>query len=350
MFREQTQGLTRIVPTVAGQRAYARMVSAVRTGYLHFRIRATVTLAGGPQTAMRNAGSLWSLVDFIGIEENGKDRVNIPGTFLRVLAEMASARTLSAVRITNYANGAYVLEESATLPLAWPLAVRPYDTVFMQRDPAATCQVFAVFNTIAAGLATSLGDAGTATISGLSLDCEQVYDDSLGIKPFFIPNIRMISEPITGAVTGFPVRLLTTKHLRAAIIGQLASVVGEVQDVINALVLRSDERSIIGDRPVDFENLVCDAEREFGGNIRNHGFDGSAAATQPVGNTYLPLNFQRQGQLGEVINPLRDVNFRAEIEGQASVTAGAGTSRVQVLLYELERVRGLTAGALPFDA
>ena len=350
MYKEQTQQLARIVPTVAGQRATTDMISAVRTLYLDFRIRATVTLAGGPQTAMRNAGSLFALVDQIGITENGRDRALMDGRMLRVLAEMVAARTLSATRISNYANGAYVLEESARLPFAWPLGAQPVDTAFMQRVPEAKCQAFAQFSAIAAGLTTTLGNAGTATISALSLDVIQGYDDSLGVKPHFIPSYRTVATPIAGTVTDFPVLLATERYLRAAIIAQRATVVGEVDDIITNMALRSDNRDLIGPRLADFENLTCAAEQEFGGDFRNHGFDASATATQPRTNAYLPINFQRQGRLGNILNPLRDINLRLEVDAAVSVTAGAGTSSITTLLCELERVRGLTSEAPPFQA
>jgi len=231
---------------------------------------------------------------------------------------------------------------------AWPLGAQPVDTCFLQRDPQATCQVFVMMNSITTTtqLATT---AGTVTLSNITVDVQQHYDDSVDIKPFFIPTYRMISEPITSTVTAFPIWLRTSKFLRGIIVGQDSSV-GEVQDIITNLAIRGDNRDIIGPQSVNFEDLCTDAQWEFAGPFFNHGYDASAAATQPQQALYLPYNFQRQGRLGNILNPLRDFNFRLEIDGQATVTGGGTASAVRVVMMELERVQGLTAPNLPFAA
>lgn len=350
MYKEQTSGLATISPATvgAGTRGYARMISGVRTLGIRLRIRATATLAAGPKTALRNAGSLWACVDQVGIEENGVDRVNVPGKYLRVLSEMVAPGQLpNTVRIASYADGAVVLEETAVIPFAWPLGAQPVDTCFLQRDPQATCQVFVMMNSVTT--TTQLATTGTVTLSNITVEVQQVYDDSVDLKPYFIPTYRMISEPINAAVTAFPIWLRTAKYLRGIIVGQDTSV-GEVNDIINNLALRGDNRDLIGPQSVSFEDLATNALWEFAGPFFAHGYDASVAATQPSTHVYLPINFQRQGRLGNILNPLRDFNLRVEVDGQASVTAGAAASTVRIMMMELERVQGLTAPELPFAA
>lgn len=351
MYNTKTTALPTIVASLlpVGQRIYSNMISGVRTHAIRVRIRGTATLAGGPATAIRNAGSLFALVDAIGIEENGEDRVNIDGRMLRALSQMVAPRPLSAIRLASYANGAYALEESAVIPLAWNLGVSPVETVFVERAPKQQTRVFTVFNA-STGTTTLLATtAGTVTISNLTITLEQIYDDA-SIRPIFIPRIRNYSEVVPGANAGQIIYLKSDRWIRGLILRQ-DSTVGEVDDIVNNIALRGDFRDYIGPGLVNFEDLVRGREFEFGGSLTAAGIDATAAApVQPDRNVYLATNFQEAGRLSNILNPNVDLNLRWVADVQASVTAGATVSRLDTMFYELERVPGITAEAAPFRA
>lgn len=342
-------GSIALTAATVGQRLYTRLISGMRTQGLIFRLRGTVTLAGGPQTSLRNAGSLWSIVSQIGLEDNGDDVARISGRELLFLTQMISAQPRTFQRLSSYANGAYTLEESAYLPFSWPLAVSPTETCYVEPDPRNALQAFAVFDATAALLTTALGDAGTATLSNVSLDVIQVYDTEK-IRPLFIPRYRTIQEVIAAANPSFPFYIKTDKLLRGIIIEQDTIPVGNVDDIITTLALRSDDREIIGPAQANFEDLARDQEGEFAGRTWGFGLDASAANTQPTTvNPFLGVNFQQSGRISNVLNPNLDRNLRAVMAVAPSVAAGVTSSLVKCTLLELARVPGITADSLPFE-
>lgn len=351
MFNTKMTALPTIVASLlpTGQRNYSNMISGVRTHAIRVRISGTATLAGGPATAIRNAGSLFALVDAIGIEENGEDRVNIDGRMLRALSQMVSPRSLSATRLSSYANGAYNLSESAIIPFAWPLGVTPVETCFVERAPKQQTRVFAVFNATTGTTALLATTGGTVTISNLQIKLEQIYDDA-AIKPLFIPKIRNYSEVIAGANSGQIIYLKSDRWIRA-LIARSDSTVGEVDDVVNNIALRGDFRDYVGPGLVPWVDLVRGREFEFGGTLTAAGIDATAAApVQPDRTCYLATNFQEAGRLSNILNPNVDLNLRWVADVQASVTAGATVTRLDTCFYELERVPGITSEGAPFRA
>lgn len=328
----------------SGQKAYTRLQGGVRTHGLIFRIRGTVTLAGGPATALRNAGSLWSIIDAVGMEDNGKDVCRIDGMTARALSQMVAARSLTAQRINGYANAAYTLEESIYIPFAWPLAVSPVESVYVEPDPRNALQAFVVHNANASTfVSTKLATTpGTATVSGVTVDVIQVYDTDKD-RPLFLPFYRQIQEVVAGTATEFPFYIKTDNLLRGMIIGQDTSGVGNVDDIISAIAVRSDGRDIIGPSLANWETLVRQCEQEYGGDLGSFGYDASAAATQPTLSTvYLPILFQQSGRLSNVLNPAADRNLRAVLSVAQSGVAAAGTSLVKATLFELLELPGVT--------
>lgn len=339
------------VPTIAlgtpqvGQRAYSRLLSGFRTHFLKFTIRTTITLAGGPKTSLRNAGSAWSLVDFIGVEDNGDDIARISGVELRMLSQMVAPQHLTARRITSYADGVYVLEETAILPFAWPLSVAPVETCLVERNPSNALQAFVIWNDNGLNL---VGGAGTAAVSNTTVSIEQVYDFEK-TPPLFIPRYRSIFEPITATVTDFPIYIKTGKLLRGMIVNTYAGTVGLVADIISNIKLLSDQRTYIGPAKAAWADVTRWQEYQFGGNLHALSLDTSAAATQPDADSFLALNFQESGRLSNVINPANEQNFRIEVDAAVTAAAGAGSSAVRLMLMELEQVSGITAPQLPFQ-
>lgn len=335
----QTLNMSTTAPP--GFRQTAQILSGFRTHSFRLTARATLTLAGGPATALRNAGSIWGAITNVGIVENGEDRWNVDGMTLRALSQTISARSLSAQRVTAFANGAYTLEESVEIPLAWPLGVSPVETCFIERDPRQATFVFAVLNPAGTQLVET---PGTAVLSNVTITVEQIYDD-LAAPPLFSPTARMIQQQIVASSTNIDMFLRTTEYLRGFIVGQRTDI-GDVEDIITTLAVRGDFRDLIGPGQVPWDDLVKGyAEFMYGGDLRAFGF--SATAAQPASDVYLPLIFQENGRLGNILNPQRDVNLRLNMTALPSVTGGAAASFVNVCMLELERIPGRTAPQLP---
>jgi len=277
----------------------------------------------------------------------------------RFLSELIAPRALSRnQRIATLADGAQSLEESLILPAAWPLSIKPEETCFLERNAKNATNVTVRWNNATGGGAGAnplVTTAGTVTPSAYTVTIEQDFDDAKEpdpqggmrlIRPVFIPRYRVIQQQVTAVNAELPIEILTDKFLRAIVIHQVTNV-GDVDDIINSLALISDDRELIG-RMTNAEDLFRSAEQEFGGGIENFGF--SASAAQPNSGSYIPISFQKSGQLARVLNPRTDVNLRLILNVQPSAAAGATVSNIRVVLLELERVAGYTSDLIPFAA
>src|SRR5438105_11752342 len=126
---------------VAGQRVFSRLINGVQTHYVQLRASGNFTIVTATGV-VRNKGSIWAAWQFIGLDENGRDRVLIDGRALRAMSEAFSQNQLSFQRLTSTAAGATSLIESARIYFAHPLAAAPAETVFKERDPRQVLQVF----------------------------------------------------------------------------------------------------------------------------------------------------------------------------------------------------------------
>lgn len=345
MYTTRRESLGTLAPVAAniGSRVYADMRNGKRTLRMICRINATVTLAGGPATGLRNIGDPWALISSFGIEENGVDRWNVDPRAQRFLTEMIAPRAQSAVRINNFANGAYTLTSTIVIPFAWPLGVRSVDTAFMERDERQALQFFIVPNLDGTRLVTT---AGTATVSNVTVNVIQEYDDLRSQRPLFLPTARMLNQAFPATVTQEPFYLKTARYIAGMAVMQDSNV-GEVSDVLTALALLGDRREIIGPQPIATAQLAQAMQLDFGGAVQLGGF--SAVATTPGEGAYLGFNFREGGRLSNIINPARDTNFRLSVNATPSVTPGATSQNLRVMLLELERVPGLTTDSLPFE-
>lgn len=321
---------TTIVP-IAGQRVTSDLKNGFKNYWIRLVARATVQVAVAPATALRNRGSVFAMFDEIGIDENGTDRHLYDGRMLRFISEVHAPSALDSVR-AQVAIGTYNLEEQATLFFSHPLAAAPEETSYREIDARQKLQVFAKLNATPSARIFNVGGA-TVTISNISIDVKQVFDDRSPTVPLFIPVARQMLFEVSGTNPLATEYIKTSRFTRGIAIMQDTDTDGEVSDIINALALRGDNRDIIGPQQISFRDLVLDQEAIYGG-----------AVTQQGG--YLFLNFQENGKLSNIINPADDVNLRFEFDWK--VSAGAGTSRVRVALLELERTAGLVAKELPF--
>lgn len=329
MFNLQKNGRPSIAP-VAGQRVYSRLINNVQSHVVQLDVTGTVTIATADATAILNRGSLWACFDEVGISENGRDTVLMHGRVLRALSEQAAPSPLSAVRLTSTAQAAYTLKESARIEFAHPYAIQPRETAYREHDPRQLLEVFVKLNSNAAALIATAGGGGTVTLTNLSVNVTHIYDGVETVAPFFIPHVRQLVDKVTGANAAQPFYIKTPRVLRGMVLSQEDSDIGEVSDIINAVVLRGDQKDWIGPSAVSLEDLIAASEYEFGG-----------ASGWNVGDAHLGFNFQTFGRLSNCLNPNQDTNLRFELDVQPSVT-GTGTSQLRLTLIELWTDAALT--------
>lgn len=324
---------------VAGQRQFSRLINGVQTHYLQLHLTGTINITVAA-TRVINKGSIFGCWDFIGLDENGRDRILLDGRVLRFMAEMFAPSALSATRLASTGVAATALEESARIYLAHPLAAAPAETVFKERDPRQTLQVFGQLR--ADGGQGGLVNGGTSTMSVVpAIDVEHGYDDITGELPVFIPSIRQQVVNIASANTQQTEFIKTSNYIRAIIIQQ-DSDAGEVGDIISSLALRADGDDIIGPGQAKWVDLIRGQEAEFGGAVFVSGLANG-------GSSYLGINFQQNGRLSNVVSPTL-LNLRLEMNVATSGQAGATNGKIRITILELERVAGLVTDAIPFAA
>ncbi len=336
MYPEIKAAAGQIVSPLAAVIAKTELVRAVRTIWIQIRVRATLTLGGGPATAILNGGSILSAFDFAGMDENGVRNIEADPRLLAIYGQMCSAVNLdfNRVRATNVANGAYNLEESFWIPFTANIqAAGPMETVFMERNAQRILSAFV--RLISTNVANILVQTpGTAVLSAITADVVQRYDFERSKRAVLLPVIRQQDFPVTGTFSELIGKIESTRYLQGMIVAQLTTGAGEVTDIINSMALRADGRDFIGPSLIPYENLQADAQMEFSGDCTSRG--------------YLPIWFRKGGRLSNILNPNAMASLRFVWNCQQSVTAGAGTSFIRVLLLELEKVPGLTADNVPY--
>jgi hypothetical protein len=289
-------------------------------------------------TRVINKGSIFGCWDEIGLDENGRDRHLYDGRILRFISEMHAPSALSSTRLAGTGVAATALDESARMWFAHPLSAQPQETVFRERDPRQTLNLFGKLR--ADGGQGGLVNGGTSTMTVTpTLTWQQGYDDVTGVPPIFIPSMRQQVVSVASANTQLQEFIKTSNYIRALVL-QCDSDAGEVGDIINSLALRADGDDIIGPAQVPWEDLLRGQEFEFGGAVFVTGFVNG-------GFSYLGINFQAAGRLSNVVSPSL-LNLRLEMNLQPSAQAGATNSKVRIGVLEYERVPGLVSESIPF--
>jgi hypothetical protein len=334
MFTELLAATPQIVAPVANRIERSQLIGAVRTLCIQLRFRCTITLAAGPATAILNGGSILALFSRAGVDENGTRYIDGELRSLGVLSQMQSPRVIDLGRtvLSSTANGATALEESVFLYFSTPLGAGPAETMYLERQVRQALNVFVQQQTN--GVGTLVQTPGTATISNMTVDVVQRFDVNRSERTLLLPVIRTLEFPVAGAATELPLKIDSSRYIRAILIQQDTSGAGEVTDIINSLALRADGKDIIGPSLIPYENLQAQAQTEFAGDVVSRG--------------YLPLWFQKGGRLSNLLNPNTMVNLRFIVNCQPSVTVGAVSSLIRVTLVELEQVPGLTL-PIPFE-
>jgi hypothetical protein len=336
-----------------GQRVFSRLINGVQTHYIQLRASGTYTVTTA-LTAVRNKGSIWAAWQFIGLDENGRDRVLLDGRVTRAMSEAFAPQGLSFTRLGT-ATGATTLVESARIYFAHPLAAAPAETVFKERDPRQVLQVFGQLQSDIMGVTPSElvsgGSSSFATTPVLAI--EHCYDDITGELPVFIPSIRQQIVSVTAANSQLTEFIKTSNFIRWILLQQ-DTANGEAGDVINSFAFRADGDDIYGPGQVTWDDLERGQEFEFGGNVYNMlgsstvnggGTPGGSPGVGEGASSYLMLNFQQNGRLAQVISPAL-LNLRFEYN--VSTSAQGGSAVIRETIAELERVAGLVTDKIPF--
>ena len=248
----------------------------------------------------------------------------------RFIAECMAPSPLPATRLAGAGvQAATLLAEYVPLWMCAARTANPNETKYVEVNKGLQQQPFVTPLKLITGVAN--GAALVGTVTNLTVEVQQRYDDLVATPPWVSIFQRNITQSVAAANAQFRVDLRGNRYIRGIAIQQDTNQ-GEVSDIINTLVLRGDSQSLIGDQGVPFADLVASNAEEMGGTL-------------PPG--YLFIDLVRYGRLSTMWNPFQDTNLRLELGVQPSVTvfggAAATGSVVRVALIEMET----TASTLP---
>lgn len=324
--RDRVRLLAPITPAAGtdGVRATTEAENNKRTERYQLRVSAAVQLTAAG-TAIRNRGSVLAFLGDIGYIDGGQDRIACDARLMRFIADRFAPSALPATRETTFAiHGPVTLTEVVPVLMSAYRTAHPNETKYVESNKQLQQQVFVVPSRVL----TNLFTGGTGTITDLTAQVEQVYDDLLGLPPFLQTYIRQIVTNVVAANAALRIDLRGSRFLRGIAIQQVDDT-GEIAGLIANLVLRGDNQAIIGDRAVPFVDLRDAQGYEDGGEI-------------PPG--YLFIDFCRYGRLSTMFNPYQDTNLRLELDVNP---AGFTNPRVRVALLEYERTPSTTT-PMPF--
>jgi len=298
---------------------------------LRLREQVDITVAG---TGLSNRGSALGTLRDIGFADGGSDKYVTDARLARFIAECMAPSALPATRLAAAGvQAATILTEIVPLWLCAARTSLPNETKYVEVNKQLSQQPFITPLKLITGVANGAALAGT--ITAMTCSVEQVYDDLVATPPWLSIYQRQVVQDVISANPSFRIDLRGSRFVRGIAIQQDTNQ-GEVSDIINAIVLRGDRESVLGDRAIPFVDLQEHQAEEFGGQL-------------PAG--YLYIDFCRYGRLTTMWNPYQDVNLRLELDVQPSVTVFAGVaatgSRVRVALVEYERTAS-TLQELPY--
>jgi hypothetical protein len=350
MFSTQTLALPAYQTFTAGQRTYSRIFSGLRTAYFVFVITATVTLAAGPGTLLLNGGSLLGLLQFLGLEENGsEDPCYLDAVTLGKITAATGMQFSPNVRLTSLANGVYNLRETVVIPFANPRSPAPWETSFVERNKLQPSQLFVVTDSTTDAANRLVATPGTAAVTNFAIRSYQIADNRAQVPdciPYYRPKFRQLTQSITGSVSNQPIYIAGGLPIRMMTLGAKTNI-GTVQDVITNYRVLTDSTNIHGPNQINFNDMVGFQGYEYAGSLGGNTADG--ASVTPTSAGVLVIDFQESGRLSNCLSPkTQGENLRAEVTGQASVTAGATSTQVLVSVTEMERIAGVTRDNIPF--
>jgi hypothetical protein len=308
----------------AGKRTTAALITNVRTMFIDVVLRATITIATASVTAIRNRGRGFALLSEVGVSEGGRPTWQLDPRVLAFQSEQQSPSKTTITPLSALTVGTYLLVDRARLAFAHPYARDPRETWYTERNPLVDFSFYALLDSAAAGVARLVQDSGTSvtTLTALSLTVQQIFDRTDTKLPVFLPQTESIVVNVAGANRSLEIPLKYSDRLRSITITQDTDA-GEVTDIINAVTLRGDNQRWIEN--VAMDDLARDGEYEQGGDVY-----------QSAGGRHAYINFQTNGKLTAVLNPLaQDNNLRLVLDVQPS--ASGTVSRIIVTLNKLVR-------------
>jgi hypothetical protein len=314
---------------IAGQRVSTPLDNNVRTMLLRLNVtgQLDVTVNG---TALLNRGSVLAAIDWIGMNLDGQDRMQLDPRTGRVLAELLSGREFVAKRAASAnVQAATLLQDSVYVFSAMPGIAKPEETSLTERNTAQPVNFFTVANPIPVG---RIVKGGTATLTNLKVTVEQICDLQRSELPLLRPYVYELNASVPLNNPALEIPLKPSRYV-AAIVIQQDSDDGEVSDIIQQLSLIGDSGKAIIPYPTSFSDLVAHSAI-------------SDDFVSAEGSGYLVLNFMSDGRLSRLVNPAEFTNLRFVVNATASAKPNG---RIRVTMIEMERDAQLTAPALPFD-
>jgi hypothetical protein len=309
-----------------GKKTTAPLVTNVRTKFIDLVLRTRVVVATAALAAIRNRGSAFALLAELGITEGQIPTWQVDPRVLRFQSEQMAPSKTTSTNLSALAIGTYDLVDRLRIPFAHPFQRDPRETWYIEKNPLADFSFYATLDSVANAVARLADITGGAvvTIPSMSLDVKQVFDRVDTKLPIYLPKTEMITTNVNASSRSFLIPLKVTDNLRSITLTQ-DSDAGEVTDIINSVTLRGDNFRFI-DR-VSMDDLARASEYEQGGDVY-----------ASVGGRHVYINFQEDGKLTRVLNPLgQDTNLVLELDVQPSVTAGATNSRIITTLNKLTR-------------
>lgn len=297
-----------------------------------------VTVAG---SNVLNKGSILAALTDIGFSDGGTDKIVLDARLARFIAEAMAPSALPATRMTTAAiQAATQLEEIVPLFMSAYKTGNLNETKFVEVNKQLQQQPFI---TPLRTIGRLVNGAPTGTITNLQATVEQVYDDLVQTPPWLSPYTRQVVQDVAGANAALKVDLRGSRYLRGIAIQQ-DSDLGEVNDIIQNLVLRGDRDTYWGQQGIPLRDLLLAQAYENGGSVQLGGSTG-AGVTAVMSGGYLWIDFCRYGRLSTMWNPYQDTNLRLEL-GVVPSAFGVTGSKIRVAMVEYERTAA-TAAELP---
>lgn len=321
------------VVAVANQDETIDLANGVQTLCLMVALSALLTITA-PVTSILGTGSLTQAVR-IRVLDAGRQRVDIAGGAAMFLANALAPSAVSETLVTTTANQTTTLKSQFPVWFSSPFAANPMEAAFLETDPTTKLQ-FSVYQRSANPLA-NIVTGGAATLGPITAKVSQKMQFGRTSLPFYIPTMREVSFPVTGANVAQDFFLnVKLNKLRGIILTQ-DSDAGTVNDIIQAspsVSLLGDNGVLIGPNQIDLDQLAESQEWEFGGNVYP---PTNAAWLCSQRGARLFFNFQAWGRLTNLLNPLQYTNLRFNMNVNTSAQTGATNSIIRVTLLEMER-------------
>jgi len=314
---------------VAGKTTTIDLDTSRATRFLMVTVSATMTIAVAVAAAVRNLGSVPSIVDRIRLSESGLDTGIGDLRLFGFASDYLKGQVGSRVRQTSLAVGATNLIERILIPFERVQAALPKETRYRVRDPGNRFQLnFDIDPLPDQRILTPGGGGSTQVFSNIALNVRQyTAEPNDADLPVFAPRWREQIVQVPGASAALRHELdVGSDHIRGITIAQETVTTGLVTDIIKNFQLRNDREIFIGESGlVSWPEYAADKE-----------FFSSGDVFASNGGSMMHLDFQENGRLSNLIGPSNAAG-RLRLIFDAQPSASAGASQIRTLLHALTR-------------